>query len=198
MASRKEVMATAGILGIGFLLYYLARQQSPQDSGLSFVANIGAKIGGNKMLLSPEGKAALQQREGSVQQVYTDAGGRLTVGIGHLLPAISTYKAGDPVTVAQVETWFLDDIQHAENLVNYFVRVPLTHNQFDALASAAFNLGDHLFKNTDGTKTHLLIALEAGNYQLAANDLLSFDHVNGQVNIALANRRGAEAQQFLA
>jgi len=198
MASRKEVMATAGILGIGFLLYYLARQQSPQDSGLSFVANIGAKIGGNKMLLSPEGKAALQQREGSVQQVYTDAGGRLTVGIGHLLPVISTYKSGDPVTVAQVETWFLDDIQHAENLVNYFVRVPLTHNQFDALASAAFNLGDHLFKNTDGTKTHLLIALEAGNYQLAANDLLSFDHVNGQVNIALANRRGAEAQQFLA
>jgi len=191
-------MATAGILGIGFLLYYLARQQSPQDSGLSFVANIGAKIGGNKMLLSPEGKAALQQREGSVQQVYTDAGGRLTVGIGHLLPAISTYKAGDPVTVAQVETWFLDDIQHAENLVNYFVRVPLTQNQFDALTSAAFNLGDHLFKNTDGTKTHLLIRLEAGYYELAANDLLSFDHVNGQVNTGLANRRRAEAEQFLA
>jgi len=187
---------------LGSYLIYDYLTGNPNDTTSSaFIDAVGGlnNLFGTTMKTSQAGKDAITQREGYELNVYADAGGKLTAGVGHLLtPIDGVFSVGDAVTQDQIATWFGKDIAHAEHTVSYYTTSDFTQNQFDALVSATFNLGSALFRNGDGTSTRFSRYLDAGDYQSAATALLQFNHVAGVVNTDLTVRRSAEAQQFIA
>ena len=67
--------------------------------------------------------------------------------------------------------------------------MPLSQGQFDALVDFCFNLGaGRLAAST------LLKSLNAGRFAAAAQELLQWDHADGQENNALKARRQAEVE----
>lgn len=191
-----------GIAAYGAFAYFNYRNQMPGDTTPSLLIDLGAtvtKLTGSAMTTSPDGRSQIASREGLRYAVYLDSAGYKTAGIGHLLrPADGALNVGDSVSDAQVQVWFNSDISHAENTVNYYVNVPLTQNQFDALVSAVFNLGSALFKNSDGSETQLLQMLNSYKYNDAAKQLLRFVHAGGVVVAGLETRRVSEYTQFMA
>lgn len=71
--------------------------------------------------------------------------GTLTIGIGHTGPDVFI---GQTISDAQVYDLFAKDCKWAINAVNKYVRVPLTQNQFHALVSFCFNVGEQAFKTS--------------------------------------------------
>jgi lysozyme len=81
----------------------------------------------------------MKSKEGLRLSAYLDTGGILTIGYGHtghdVLP-------GSTITQEQADILFAEDVQRkAVQAIEYFIKVPLTQNQFDALVSFEFNTG---------------------------------------------------------
>lgn len=147
------------------------------------------------MTLSRNGRVLIEQREGERLTVYRDSAGYLTVGVGHKLPASTTLKLGDTITQAQCDTWLEQDLAWACHDVNDLVTVPLNQDQFDALVSFVFNIGDHGFESST-----LLALLNKGDYTGAQAQFQRWHFVicNGvkTASPGLLNRRLGEAAQF--
>ncbi len=80
-----------------------------------------------------------------------------------------------------------------EAAVNMLVTVPLNQNQFDALVSFTYNVGEgHLESST------LLKLLNQGDYMGAADQFLRWNKVDGQIILGLVRRRHKEQALFLA
>ena len=72
------------------------------------------------------------------------------------------------------------------------VQVPLTNNQAAALTSFAFNEGTAALRNS-----HLMLELNAGNTQTAADCFGQWVYAGGKYVQGLANRRDQERALFL-
>ena len=111
------------------------------------------------MQMSESGRKKLAAWEGVRCRAYRDAGGKLTIGVGHLLTRseLSSGKirikgeiaryAGS-LTDRQVLDLLGQDLEGAENAVNEGVAVELSLNQFNVLVSFCFNVGAAAFKNS--------------------------------------------------
>ena len=75
--------------------------------------------------------------------------------------------------------------------INKVVKVPLSQNQFDALVSFAYNIGNGNFNSST-----LLRWLNQGNYKEASIQLLRWDKSKGIVLNGLTKRRKAEKALF--
>lgn len=89
-----------------------------------------------------------------------------TIGWGHT----HGVSKGDKITLAQAEEFLSYDLVWVEEAVNKLVKVPLNQNQFDALGSFVFNLGEANFSSST-----LLRLLNAGDYKGAANQFVRWD-----------------------
>lgn len=140
------------------------------------------------MHLGPAGEALIKSFEQCRLAAYSDQRGVPTIGWGHTLGV----KLGDTCTQEQADAWFPKDAQWACNGVLRTVDVPLSQNQFDALVSFVFNVGVR-------AEAHSTLAqvLNAGNYMMAAEQFLQWNHVDGVVNAGLTRRREAERAFFL-
>jgi lysozyme len=134
---------------------------------------------------SDKGLELLKKREGVRMRAYLDTKGIPTIGVGHTGPEV---YIGLVWTMQQVDDAFADDIQWAEDAVNGYVKVALTQNQFDALVSFVFNIGETQFR-----RSTLLKVLNKGDYIEAAN---CFDMWHKPV--AIIGRRDSEKAQFLS
>lgn len=140
-----------------------------------------------------DGKSIVRKFEGCELKAYLCPAGIPTIGYGHT----HNVKLGDTCTQQQADEWLEDDFFYATSDVKSVVKVPLTDNQLDALASFVFNLGVRkLIQST------LLKKLNAKDYTGAANE---FDKwVYGKVNGAMVKlngliaRRAAEKALFLS
>ena len=143
-------------------------------------------------------KNLLEQWEGIKQQLYIDSGGEATIGIGHLLTR--SEKTSGKISIAgqdvKYESWLsvaecrelLDqDLNVPERTVNSLVFTELNQNQFDALVSFTFNVGDSAFKNST-----LLKLLNAGSYDKVPEQLRRWNKCNGMIVQGLVNRREKE------
>lgn len=141
------------------------------------------------MNLGAAGISLIQGFETLRLQAYLDQRGIPTLGWGHT----AGVKMGDTCTAAQADLWFAADTAFACRAISETVTVPLSQNQFDALASFTFNVGI-------GSEAHstLLRLLNAGDSAGAADQFLVWNHVNGVVNAGLTRRRQAEQALFLA
>lgn len=98
------------------------------------------------MKVSAEGRAFLELEEGLELEAYSDAApddppGRVpvyTVGVGHTGPEV---HKGLVWTREQCDAALASDLARVEEAINRLCRIPPRPNQFDAMASLAFNIG---------------------------------------------------------
>ena len=134
------------------------------------------------MKTSLAGLKQLEDREGKRNKAYPDSKGVVTIGVGHTGPHV---YMGLAWTDQQIDDAFAADLVWAEKAVNK-VKVPLTQNQFDALVSFVFNIGDTAF-----LRSTLLRMLNKGDYEGA---IKQFDrwHIPPEI----IGRRNSEKEQF--
>ncbi len=150
------------------------------------------------MQMSQNGRKKLAAWEGFRAAAYRDAGGQLTIGVGHLLTkselasgkiriqgAAVRYAAG--LTEEQVMDLLSQDLAGVEEAVNDSVAVELSQNQFDALVSFCFNVGVSAFRNST-----LLKLLNQGLYREVPAQWRRWVYCRGQVVPGLIGRREQE------
>jgi lysozyme len=141
------------------------------------------------MQLGPKGTKLIQSFEKLRYQAYQDPRGIWTCGWGHTGADVAEFTTCDDARAAE---WFAQDTQTAVNAVIRSLDIAVSQNQFDALASFTFNVGQ-------GSEAHstLLKLVNAGRFALAADQFNLWNHVNGRVSDGLTARRAAERALFL-
>lgn len=144
------------------------------------------------MRISENGIEFIRQLEGEKLTAYPDIVGIWTIGVGH-----TGFVDGKPVargmaiTKEKSKELLTADLKRFESAVNDAVKVTLTQNQFDALVSLAFNIGDGAF-----ARSTLVNKLNAGDKKGAAEQFLVWKNAGGRVSQGLLNRRQKEKAMF--
>lgn len=141
------------------------------------------------IVISAEGLALLQQREGLVLRAYEDQGGTRTIGYGHT----GGVKSGEYITIEQATKLLVADLNHVKLEMIHQITVPLLQCEFDALSSFIYNVGGAAFGRSD-----VLRYLNQGMWRDAAMHMTGWAKVAGAHNKGLWNRRKSEVRQFLA
>jgi lysozyme len=141
---------------------------------------------------SAKGIKLISQREANILHWYLDSSGYPTIGVGHLIKRGDPWKKGDTITMAESLALLKKDLSEVESAINHNVRVDITQNQFDALASLGFNIGTGALAHSSVVR-----ALNAKHTKDAADDFLRWNKSAGHVVKGLVNRRRAERIQFL-
>ena len=147
------------------------------------------------MKTSSKGKAIIKQYEGFRAKPYLCPAKIPTIGYG------ATYytdgrkvKLSDPaISEADADKLLDKMLVKYEDAVNRYVQVPMTQNQFDALVSFCYNLGQENLRNST-----LLKKLNAKDYKGAADQFLRWDRAGGKVLAGLTKRRTDERKLFLS
>lgn len=139
--------------------------------------------------ISNAGTALIKQCEGCKLTAYRDKVGVPTIGYGHT----SGVHIGQVISQAQADAFLRQDLRRFEKYVNNPKYVPQTYqlnqNQFDALVSFAFNLGQKNLKSLcKKGRTLAQIAQHIPNYKYAG----------GVVLPGLVQRRAREVALFNA
>lgn len=138
-------------------------------------------------MIKVTGQDIVKFYEGCRLEAYLCPAGIPTIGYGRT----KNVKLGDRCTQQQAEVWLEDDFFKAKTEVRAVVKVPLTQNQLDALASFVFNLGVRKL-----TQSTLLKKLNAGDYKDAAAEFDKWVYANGKKLNGLIKRRAAERKLF--
>ena len=147
------------------------------------------------MNISKKGIEFIKSFEGFRAYPYRDLGGIPTIGYGATrMGALPVTMHQHPLTEAEATHLLKQDIDATYGaVVDRYVKVDLTQNQFDALVSFAYNLGTHGF-----TESTLLREINKGHFQIASFEFVKWNHVHGVVVEGLTRRRKAERDMFLA
>ena len=147
------------------------------------------------MKISNNGLNLIKQFEGLSLKPYLDAVNIPTIGFGS-----TYYEDGTKVTLkdkpiteerANELLEFIANKTFSEN-INKVVKVPLNQNQFDALVSFAYNMGNKNFNWST-----LLKKLNLSDYVGASSEFLRWNQANGKILNGLVLRRQKEKELFL-
>lgn len=137
------------------------------------------------------GRAFITAEEGEVLHQYFDAGGRPTIGCGHLL---QRSVPGYHITHDESQRLLTADLVRFEQAVSRLVTRPISQNAYNALISFTFNLGEGALQ-----RSSLLRLVNAGvkdPAQIRAAFSL-WVNVNGRPNASIKARRLREAALYL-
>lgn len=146
--------------------------------------------------LSHQGAQFIEHFEGFRADLYDDAAGNCTIGIGHLVH-MGRCNGSEPgefrqgISRQRAEEILQQDAASAASAVHDHVKVPLSQERFDALVSFVFNVGAGNFESST-----LLRELNAKHYHAVPEQLLQWTHAGGQVLPGLVTRRKAEGELF--
>lgn len=149
--------------------------------------------------VSEKGKTLIKEFEGLRLNSYRDSVGVWTIGYGHTVTA----RPNQTITEKQADELLDKDIVRFEDSVKRAVKVPLTQNQFDALVSIVFNVGEGashksgIIRLKDGRPSTLLRRLNEGDYLGAAVAFKDWKYAGGRVLRGLERRREAEFKLFM-
>ncbi len=139
------------------------------------------------------GRQIIRQFEWVGLEADLEPGGAWVVGFGHT----STAAQGQTIGADEAETLFEADLAIAEDMVRNAVTVPLNENEFSALVSLAFNIGQDSFCGST-----VLKRLNQGARNAAAQAFFWWSRTDdGDPDTplpALTSRRAAEIALFLA
>ena len=139
--------------------------------------------------INQAGLNLIKSFEGCKLAAYKDIAGIETIGYGH----IAGVQPGQQITQAQADAFLLQDLTHAEGVVEHLVKSDINDNQFGALVSLVYNIGaGHLASST------LLLKLNAGDFVGAATQFLVWCNAGGKKSPGLLRRREAERVLFLS
>ncbi|WP_336982589.1 lysozyme [Acinetobacter modestus] len=165
-------------------------------NGLQTFANlIGFKLDSTvtgQFDISENGFAIIREFEGLRSQAYLDTGGVWTIGYGTIkYPNGVRVKKGDTCTQDQAEFWLKNDCAWVDACLDKNVKVNLNQNQFDALASFVYNVGETAF-----VKSTMLTLINQNSWTSAASQFDRWVFDNGKRIEGLANRRTKEKALF--
>lgn len=139
------------------------------------------------MKISENGLNLIKHFEGCELQAYKCPAGVWTIGYGH----IKTAHEGKVITQEQADEMLVEEMEEYEGYINRAVKVELNQNQFDAMVSWVYNLGN----GNLGAST-LLKVLNMGDYAGVPAQMLRWNKAGGKVLEGLTRRRQAEADLF--
>src|SRR3990167_10801536 len=163
------------------------RLDQARQANLNMILNLIMKT-------SVAGVEFVVRHEGWVDHSYKNVAGTDAIGYGHVL---NTGENLPPVITKEKGLELLGlDLFIAEFAVGRSAKGAITQNQFDAMVSFTFNVGENAF----ATST-LLKLLNAGDVQGAADEFLKWNHVMindvKTVHPGLTRRRREERAVFL-
>ena len=146
------------------------------------------------MIVSKNGLDLIKEFESFKSKPYLCPSQKATIGFGS-----TYYPDGKKVTLQDKEITeekafeILEYIANKDfgNNINKVVKVGLNQNQFDALVSFAYNIGNGNFNSST-----LLRWLNQGNYKEASIQLLRWNKSKGIVLNGLTKRRKSEKELF--
>ena len=142
-----------------------------------------------KRRIGQAGLALIKQFEGCRLIAYQCSAGVWTIGYGH---TVGVYK-GMKITQKKAEAYLLQDVAKFEKYINNPSYVPFTaqlnQNQFDALVSFAFNLGQGNVKKLCTGRTINQIPSAMQQYCKAAGKTLPGLQRRRKAEAALYNKR---------
>ena len=139
------------------------------------------------MRVSDEGIGMIKAFESCRTTAYYDSVGVLTIGYG----CTTDVAPGMKITQVQAEERLKLDLKDAEAAVNLLVVVPLSQNEYDALVSFTFNLGQGALR-----RSTLLKLLNQSDYEGASREFSVWCKADGKLLPGLLRRRRAEADLF--
>ena len=143
--------------------------------------------------ISENGYALIRDSEGFRDKAYRDTGGVWTLGFGTIkYPDGRSVKQGDTCTREQAEQWLKSDCRWVDACLDKYVKANINQNQFDALASFVYNIGENQFSSST-----LLAKLNAGDYRVAAANFDRWIYDNGKIITGLVKRRAREKALFM-
>lgn len=144
------------------------------------------------MKLSPEGRMLIERHEGRRNRAYRDSAGLWTIGIGHLIKPGEEYLKESTLTDAQVNELFAHDVAWAEAAVARLFPSVKRQNQFDALVSFTYNLGEAGVRN--GTLDDLIN--QGASPEAISAKWMQYTRAGGNVVAGLVTRRTAEVKFY--
>ncbi|MEB3259285.1 MAG: glycoside hydrolase family protein [Cyanobacteriota bacterium] len=145
---------------------------------------------------SDVGLALIQRWEGCSLEAYLDAVGVATIGYGCIAyPDGRPVRMGDRITREQADALLAGEVEEKAAAISRLIEVAVSQNQFDALTSLAYNIGEGAFAGST-----LLRRLNAGDEAGAAEQFLAWnkgtiDGVKVEIE-GLTNRRRDEKRLF--
>jgi len=136
------------------------------------------------MTISDDGIRFMKSWEKLYLTPYDDGYGYPTIGWGHLIKKGEDYSQG--ITREDADDLFLSDLAWAERTVNR-VKTNLTQQQYDALVSLVFNIGE-----TNFHKSTLLKLLNIPGDQDEDEQFAKWRKSGGRVSRGLEKRRRQE------
>jgi lysozyme len=138
--------------------------------------------------INSAGLNLIKHFEGIRLSAYNDGVGVPTIGYGHTGPDV---YYGLTITQARANQLLVQDLRRFEDAVHRAVKVVLNDNQFAALVSFTYNVGEAAFQNST-----LLQLLNARDYNGASAQFLRWTYAGGQQLAGLYRRRQAERALF--
>lgn len=176
----------------------MAGDQIIEKNGLNVFAKlIGFEIPkplvNGQLDISDNGYAIIRDAEGFRSTAYLDTGGVWTIGFGTIkYPNGTSVKKGDTCTRNEAEQWLKNDCVWVDACLDKNVKVNLNQNQFDALASFVYNIGETAF-----VKSTMLTLINQNSLTSAASQFDRWVFDNGKRIQGLVNRRAKEKSLFL-
>lgn len=195
LLSRKPVFdAVRSMLGRGFTKSEVEQLDDAIDESLGIIVVRAPKKKGRQ--INAAGERLIKSFEGLELEAYPDpgTGGKpITIGYGATLDLNGKpFKLGDRITIGQAERLFDKDTDRFEAAVERLAPVA-TDNQFAALVSFAYNVGE----GDGGLETSTLLRLHnAGDYEGAAGQFGRWIYAKGRAMKGLVRRREAEADLY--
>lgn len=120
--------------------------------------------------------------------------GVLTIGYGTTKYANGTkVKIGDTITKEKAQDLLKLQIEQHCSEFKKAIKIPLTQNQYDALASFSYNLGKYaIVKNNT-----MLNAINNRDWTAATNQMKLYNKAGGKVLAGLQKRRNQEVELFM-
>jgi|APHM01.1.fsa_nt_gi Phage-related lysozyme (muraminidase) len=138
-------------------------------------------------------KAFIKEEEGLKLTAYSDAGG-YSIGYGHYLGTNIPQPYRNGITKEKAQSLFEADVRQAERAVTEEVNQPLNQNQFDALVSFTYNLGQ------DNLKTLAEYINEGRSTRFIQDKIKEYTKakIDGEYKelAGLVDRRKAEAKRY--
>jgi lysozyme len=143
------------------------------------------------MQISANGINLIKSFEGFVPKAYQDIVGVWTIGYGTTKIDGKRVTPGMSVTEEEATNYLITDVRYFEDVINRLVKVMINQNQFDALVSFVYNLGE-----TNFAKSTLLKKINSLDFAGAQAEFIKWNKAGGKVVSGLTRRREAEARLF--
>lgn len=142
--------------------------------------------------ISELGFAIIREFEGFSSVAYHDTGGVWTIGFGTIkYPNGKRVVKGDVCTQSEAEQWLKNDSKWVDACLDKNIKVNLNQNQFDALASFVYNVGETAF-----LKSTMLSLINQNSMISTASQFDRWVFDNGKRIQGLVNRRAKERKLF--